>query len=44
MTTYPFPLMRGGEAQLKLPVRLSRQDAERIKLFVDSLAVEGEAK
>ncbi len=42
MITYPFPLMRGGEAQLKLPVRLSRQDAERIKLFVDSLAVEGE--
>lgn len=37
---YPFPLRSGNLAQLRLPARLERADAERIAAFVRTLVFE----
>jgi hypothetical protein len=40
MISYPFPLESGGLANLRLPVRLSRTDAERLSAFIRTLVFE----
>lgn len=37
---YPFPLRSGQVAQLRLPMKLDREDAERIAAFVRTLVFE----
>lgn len=40
MAEYPFPFLTGEETRLKLPAKLTRRDAERLKKFIDALVVE----
>jgi len=40
MISYPFPLEVGSLANLRLPVRLSRTDAERLAAFIRTLVFE----
>lgn len=42
MAEYPFPFLTGGETRLRLPAKLTRRDAERLKKFIDALVVEGD--
>lgn len=40
LISYPFPLQGGGIANLRLPARLERVDAERLAAFVRTLVLE----
>lgn len=40
MVDYPFPLKAGGMAHLRLPLRLEREDAERLGAFLRTLVLE----
>jgi hypothetical protein len=40
LISYPFPLQSGGIANLRLPVRLERADAERMATFIRTLVFE----
>lgn len=39
---YPFPLQTGQIANLRLPVRITKADAERMAAFIRTLAFEPE--
>lgn len=41
MIEYPFPLSDGSLTTLRLPKQLSQADAERLHMFIGSLAVDG---
>lgn len=41
-TEYPFPLANGQVAELMLPVRMEREDADRLAEFVKTLVIEDE--
>lgn len=40
MISYPFPLESGDVANLRLPKRLQRRDAERLNAFINALSFE----
>jgi hypothetical protein len=40
MISYPFPLEGGDVANLRLPKRLERRDAERLIAFINALSFE----
>jgi len=40
LISYPFPLQSGAIANLRLPVRLDRADAERLVAFIQTLVIE----
>jgi len=42
MVDYPFPLKSGVLANLRLPVRLEKEDAERMGAFIRTLVFEGQ--
>jgi hypothetical protein len=41
---YPFPLRGGQMAQLRLPTRLDKSDAERLCVFIRTLPMEEQAQ
>lgn len=40
LITYPFPLATGQVIRLHLPAKLSKKDAKRLSIFIDTIAID----